>query len=269
MSFLGRFLVEQGAVSQEQLEDGLRFQREHNRRIGEVAMDRGVLSADQVLAIRDRQRMDPRLFGDIAVGERQMSRRALDELLFFQKVQHVYLGEALLLRGHINRSRYEELMGRYWALRQAGRVNLRYLQDFFAENRIAEIFFTAVSRAVSRLACAPLEPTRVGESFDWAAYPVTAVVSGRVLDGRLLEVGLGFDEALAAGLAARPEGAALCDTILRYFGDLLRDASLRLTEPSLDRPGRFDHPRESCLFLRGATPCGELALAFWLAEDAA
>ena len=110
MSFLGRFLVEQGAITEGQLEDGLRFQHEHNRRIGEVAVDRGVLTPEQVLAIREKQQDDSRLFGDIAVTERRLSRRSLDDLLFFQKVQHTYLGEALLVLGHISRDQYQRLM---------------------------------------------------------------------------------------------------------------------------------------------------------------
>ncbi|MEL7641342.1 MAG: hypothetical protein AAGU21_17035 [Solidesulfovibrio sp.] len=267
MSFLGRFLVEQGAVSEAQLEDGLRFQRENNRRIGEVAVERGVLSAEQVLAIRDRQREDSRLFGDIAVGERRMSRRTLDELLFFQKVQHVYLGEALLLLGHLDRGRYRELLGRYAVLREAGRVELRYLQEYFAENRVAEIFFTALSRAMARLAGLAPQPAGVGEAFAWPAGQETAVVSGTVLGCRDLAVAIGLDAGLAAKLAEA--SVDVFDTTLRYFGDMLRDAGLRLAEARLDRPGRFEYPSRQCLFVRGITPYGDAAVVFRMGEAGA
>lgn len=269
MSFLGRFLVEQGAVSEAQLEDGLRFQRENNRRIGEVAVERGVLSAEQVLAIRDRQREDSRLFGDIAVGERRMSRRSLDELLFFQKVQHVYLGEALLLLGHLDRDRYRELLGRYGALREAGRVELRYLQEYFAENRVAEIFFMALSRAMARLAGLAPQPAGVGQAFAWPAGQETAVVSGTVLGCRDLAVGIGLGRGLAEKLSEAPPGVDVFDTALRYFGDMLRDAGLRLAEARLDRPGRFEYPPRQCLFVRGITPYGDAAVVFRMGEAGA
>ncbi|WP_428562069.1 MAG: hypothetical protein ACP59X_20440 [Solidesulfovibrio sp. DCME] len=268
MSFLGRFLVEQGAVSQAQLEEGLRYQGENNRRIGEVAMDRGVLTAEQVLAIRDRQQEDHRLFGDIAVGDRRMSRRTLDELLFFQKVHHVYLGEALLLLGHLDRDRYRELMGRYGVLREQGRVELRYLQEYFAENRVAELFFTALSRAVGRLSGQALQPAGIGQVFDWPRGRETAVITGRVLGCRELAAAVGLDAALAARLAGEPGGADVFETTLRYFGDMLPDAGLRLAEARLDRPGRFGHPPEQCLFVRGLTPHGEAAVVFRMGEDA-
>lgn len=273
MSFLGRFLVEQGAVTEEQLEDGLRFQREHNRRIGEVAMDRGVLTPEQVMAVREKQRHDPGLFGDIAVRQRRLSRRELDELLFLQKVQHTYLGEALLLRGHITREQYQALMDRHYAMREQGRVNLRYIQDFFADNKVAEALFAATARAVRRFADLPLEPAAIGVPGAWRDYPENAVLSGRVPDGRLLEAGLGFSpplaERLARGLEVLPEEnepADVFDTVLRYGDDMLRDASLRLTDARVDRDRPFARPDADCLFLRGLVPAGEAFLAVWLEE---
>jgi hypothetical protein len=273
MSFLGRFLVEQGAVTEEQLEDGLRFQHEHNRRIGEVAMDRGVLTPEQVLAVREKQRHDPGLFGDIAVRQRSLSRRELDELLFLQKVQHTYLGEALLLRGHISREQYQALMGRHFALRDAGRVSLRYLQDFFADNKVAEALFAATVRAVRRFADQPLKPAAIGIPGAWDGYPEKAVLSGRVPDGRLLEASLGFSPALAERLARGLEAlsgedgpADVFDTVLRYGDDMLRDVSLRLTETCVDRGRPFARPDADCLFLHGLAPAGEAFLAVWLEE---
>lgn len=273
MSFLGRFLVEQGAITEAQLEDGLRFQRENNRRIGEVAVDRGLLSPEQVLQIRDRQQEDPRLFGDIAVGERRLTRRTLDELLFFQKVQHTYLGEALLLRGHINREQYQQLLGRHWTLRDTGRVSLRYLQDFFADNKVAELLVSAVGRVVRRLGEEELAVSAIGSPLDLQDYPEAAVIEGVLLGGRRLVAGIGLSAALAAKLAGRPaqgeDGGlvgAFFATALRYFGDMLRDASLLMAEGRLTRGADFHPPWEESLNVRGQTPSGEVGFAIWL-ED--
>ncbi|MEA5089498.1 hypothetical protein [Solidesulfovibrio sp.] len=275
MSFLGRFLVERGVVTEAQLEDGLRFQRENNRRIGEVAMDRGALTPGQVLAIRERQRDDPRLFGDIAVRERCLSRRDLDALLFLQKVQHVYLGEALLLRGHISREGYQALMGRHYALGAQGKLPLRYLQDFFADNKVAETLFAALAGAVRRFAGQPLEARDIGAPLDWEGFAQRALLVGRVPDGRTLEAGLGFSASLEAALAAGLGDAAggrgmdaVFDAVLRDCGDLLRDASLCLAEGRVDRKRVFDRPAGDCLFVRGIAPAGEAALAVWLEERA-
>ncbi|OLN27367.1 hypothetical protein DVDV_2165 [Desulfovibrio sp. DV] len=276
MSFLGRFLVEQGAITEAQLEDGLRLQREKNRRIGEVAVERGVLSPDQVDVIRGRQDDDPRLFGDIAVGEHHLSRRSLDDLLFIQKIQHTYLGEALLLLGHIDRPRYQELMGRHYALRDKSRVSLRYLQEYFADNRVAECLFAAVTRAVHRTTGEEAAITGFGSASPPSAYPENAVIEGTILGGRRYAAGLGLSRPLAARLAdsagaadGRTGLAVFYDRVLRYFGDMLRDVSLllesgRVVAGTLPGEGCGD-----CLAIRIRTPSGELGLTFWLEEVAA
>ena len=275
MSFLGRFLVEQGAVTEAQLDDGLRFQRENNRRIGEVAMDRGALTPEQVMAIRERQRDDPRLFGDIAVRERCLSRRDLDALLFLQKVQHTYLGEALLLRGHISREKYQELMGGHVARGAKDQLPLRYLQDFFVDNKVAEALFAALAGAVRRFAGQPLEVQGIGAPLDWDGLAQRGLLVGRVPDGRALEAALGFSPSLAvavaAGLGDAPGGEGLdgvFDTVLRDCGDMLRDASLCLAEGRVDRERAFDRPAADCLFVRGVAPAGNAGLAVWLEERA-
>ena len=273
MSFLGRFLVEQGAITEAQLADGLRYQREKNRRIGEVAVDRGMLDPEQVAVIRGRQDDDPRLFGDIAVGERHLSRRNLDDLLFLQKIQHTYLGEALLLLGHIDRRQYQELMGRHYALRDKGRVSLRYLQEFFAENKVAECLFAAVARAVHRTIGEEAAVTGLGSAFVPTAYPENAVVEGTVLGGRRFAASLGLSRPLADGLAAgpdkpgRPAGLpGFYDMILRYFGDMLRDAGLLLESGRVSAGVLSPEGCEDCLVVRVQTPTGELGLTFWLEE---
>ncbi|KHK02059.1 hypothetical protein [Desulfovibrio sp. TomC] len=273
MSFLGRFLVEQGAITEAQLEDGLRYQREKNRRIGEVAVERGVLSPDQVDVIRGRQDGDPRLFGDIAVGERHLSRRSLDDLLFIQKIQHTYLGEALLLLGHIPRSQYQELMGRHYALRDKSRVSLRYLQEYFAENRVVECLYAAIIRIVRRAIGEEAAITGFGSASRPAAYPEAAVIEGTILGGRRFAACLGLSRPLAARLADRVESAdgrtglaAWYDMVLRSFGDMLRDGSLLLETGRVTAGGLPQEGCEDCLDIRIETPSGEFGLTFWLEE---
>ena len=273
MSFLGRFLVEQGTITEAQLEDGLRLQREKNRRIGEVAVERGVLSPDQVNVIRGRQDDDSRLFGDIAVGEHHLSRRSLDDLLFIQKIQHTYLGEALLLLGHIDRQQYQELMGRHYALRDKSRVSLRYLQEYFAENRVAECLFAAVTRAVRRATGEEAVITGFGSASRPSAYPENTVIEGTILGGRRYAACLGLSRPLAGRLAGSAEAtggraglAALYDRVLHYFGDMLRDVPLllesgRVLAGTLPGEGCGD-----CLAIRAQTPSGEFGLTFWLEE---
>lgn len=270
MSFLGRFLVEQGAITEAQLAEGLAYQREKNRRIGEVAVERGMLTSEQAEDIRVRQNVDPRLFGDIAVGQRQLSRRAVDDLLFLQKIHHTYLGEALLVLGHIDRSQYQALMGRHYALRDKGRMSLRYLQEFFAENRVGECLFAALSRALLRWTGEEAAANGLDSAHDPAEYPEQARIEGTVLGQRRFAATIGLSRPLVERLAqAGPGLDAFYATVLHYFGDMLRDKGLRLETGTL-LPA-VGHPQDcqDCLVVRAHTPSGQLGLTFWLQEAAA
>jgi hypothetical protein len=267
MSFLGRFLVEQGAITEAQLEEGLLLQREKNRRIGEVAVERGKLTTEQAEAIRERQNADPRLFGDIAVNERQLTRRTLDDLLFLQKIHHTYLGEALLTLGYIDRQQYQELMGRHYALRDKGRVSLRYLQEFFAENRVAECLFAALSRAVARATDEQAAISSLDSAFDPDASPENARIEGLVLGGRQFAATIGLSRSLADRLATGTEGLdGFYGTVLHYFGDMLRDGALRLESGRVIHGAGHPAQCADCLTVRAHTPSGELSLTFWLEE---
>lgn len=277
MSFLGRFLVEQGAITEEQLADGLRFQKENNRRIGEMAMDRGVLTPGEVDGICRRQQDDPRLFGDIAVEQRHLSRQDLDQLLFFQKVQHTYLGEALLLCGHIDREQYKRLMERHFALRQSGQVSLRYIQDFFADNRVAETLVAAASRVMRRFVGQELAVVAIGSPVDLADYGETALFHGIIPGGRRLCAGLGLSTPLARAVAEAMcrqgecgQGArAFFEAVLLFFRDMLRDASLLVDEARTAFGEPFPHDREDSLGIRCDSPLGGAGWCVWIEEPAA
>jgi len=272
MHYLGRFLVEQGCITEAQLEDGLRFQREHNRRIGQMAVERGLLSPDSVRTICRQQREDAGLFGDIAVRQRHLSRRSLDELLFFQKVQHTYLGEALLLCGHLSQDQYQTLLGRSYRLRDEGRVSLRYLNEFFCENKVLDSLVQALSRAVRRFADEPLDVDGVGVPLAMDRFPVRALVTGKTGAGRPLSAVAGLSEALAVrveqglsrGGLQGPKG--FFKAVAHYFSGLLRENGLLLVGERLRLSRDLAADPADCVFVRLTAPSGEAGVALWLPE---
>jgi hypothetical protein len=272
MNYLGRFLVEQGCISEAQLEDGLCFQREHNRRIGEMAVDKGLLSREAVRAICRAQREDVGLFGDIAVREHRLSRRTLDELLFFQKVHHTYLGEALLLRGHISQEQYQRLLGRHYVLRDESLVSLRYLNEFFSENRVLDSLVRACARAVRRFAAEPLEVAEVGLPFDSARFPDRALVSGKVSGGRSLAAVVALSGTLVSRLEACLAGSEIrglkgfFTSMGHYFSELLREDGLLLTGERIRLSRDIKADAADCAFVRLAAPSGEAGVVLWLPE---
>jgi len=272
MHYLGRFLVEQGCITEAQLDDGLRFQREHNQRIGQVAVDRGVLSPDAVRTICRQQREDAGLFGEIAVRQHRLSRRAVDALLFFQKVHHTYLGEALLQCGHISQDQYQALLGRSYTLRDEGRVSLRYLNEFFCENKVLDSLVQALSRAVRRFADEPLDIDGVGVALAMDRFPVRALITGKTGANRPLSAVAGLSESLAVrvgqglsrGELQGPKG--FFKAITHYFSDLLRENGLLLVGERLHLSRDLAADPADCAFVRLTAPSGEAGVALWLPE---
>lgn len=271
MSYLGAFLLEQGVITQEQLEEGLRFQREHNRRLGQLAVERGLLPPEAVEGICRAQRNCACLFGEMAVRRGALSRRALDEALFFQKVEHTYLGEALLLLGHISPEQYTELLGRYYALRDSRRISPRYLHEFFAENRALDCLVTALCRTLERLAGQSLTVSGVGCPFALEAFPLRVRLEGVLSPDRSLVAVVGLSEELAAELG-RPSamdgaGAEACYAMVgRFFQELLEERGLILSGERLCPGGGLDLADRDCVFVLGQTATGRAGLALWLAE---
>ena len=275
MSYLGKFLVEQGAITEAQLEDGLNFQRESNHRIGQMAVDKGLLTPEAVQEICQTQRDDAGLFGDIAVRERRLTRRSLDDLLFLQKVHYTYLGEALLVRGHITEDQYRLLLGRHYALLDNQRVSLRYLNEFFAENRFLDILVLAMGRAVRRFVSGPMTINGVGIPFAPEAFPARALVEGVVLGNRRLAANLCLSAQLADALASDTRDSEIpylevfFNAVIHFFKDLLRDEGFLLADERVCLGSSGAITPEECTFVRCQCPLGEVGIVLWLAEGGA
>ena len=241
-----------------------------------MAVDKGMLTPAVVRDICRAQRADAGLFGDIAVRERRLTRKSLDELLFFQKVHHTYLGEALLHLGHISEEQYRRLLEHYWALRDAGKVSLRYLHDFFAENRLLDSLVGALSLAVRRFAGEPPGSARHRPGLRSGGFPGPGPVVGPAarrpaLRGRGLPVRRPGRPAGSGPGRGRDPG----DQGVFHGHEPLRPRPVARGRGARDRgtpapgardrgPGRGPHPRPA-----RRPPSGEAGLVLWLAEAGA
>ncbi len=95
-SFFGQYLVREGAITQGELEQAVRHQKQSNALLGRLAVEQGLLTADQVHAVLERQQQTSVRFGELAVAMDFFSSLELLELLASQADNHMYLGEALI-----------------------------------------------------------------------------------------------------------------------------------------------------------------------------
>lgn len=126
--FLGQFLLERGVITAPQLLAAIQAQRASNPLLGELAVSRGLLDEAQVRHIHQRQRVEDRRFGDIALDLGLLDPAQLDALLAAQKAGRKLLGQVLVERGVIDAARLEQEL----ALHRLGQVQARHALERLA-----------------------------------------------------------------------------------------------------------------------------------------
>lgn len=109
-AFLGRYLVGNGAISEDQLDEAVRLQRENNSLIGTIALTRGFLDNTQLNRLIKRQTTVDERLGQLAIREGYMTEDDLAAVLAIQGRNHIYLGESLVRLGTMNSQTLQEAL---------------------------------------------------------------------------------------------------------------------------------------------------------------
>ncbi len=110
VQFFGEYLIAGGHVSPADLERAVAHQREHNLPLGQLALEEGLLTADQVAEVHQEQRRTDQRFGELAVSKGFLAKQDLERLLAGQAERRVYLGQALVRLGVLEARQLEDLL---------------------------------------------------------------------------------------------------------------------------------------------------------------
>lgn len=276
VNFFGRFLVQEGIITETQLDDALACQGEINHRLGDFAMARGDLSAGQVQRIFDEQRTVDLPFGEMAVRLGFLTRETLAELLFAQQVHCARLGEVLIMLEAISVDQYSQFMTQYYQQEGRRRLNLRYLLDELEEGRILPAAVHALQNAFPRFGGGELKPGGLAGKFEPSLYAVAyrVVLSTRYLGRVEAVVCLAEDAALdiAAAMAGPEAGPGVVGGALGEFFDVFR----AYYKSALERRGSIvlgqslqalaEVPQDLAsrgMLLELSAPAGPVVLAVW------
>ena len=94
--FFGEFLLIQGLITQETLDQVIKIQQNCNLMLGELAISQGLLSEQEALEINLRQQIEDKRFGDIAEELGLLEHEQLEQLLHLQKARHKFFGDILV-----------------------------------------------------------------------------------------------------------------------------------------------------------------------------
>lgn len=276
--FFGRYLVEQGVVSEEALEQGLRLQMDMNKRIGALAVSQGFMTPDQVdLAFEEQQRSDAP-FGTIALERGWLTREQLDDLLFSQVVHSTYIGEALLELGHLTQEQFSEHLDAFTRCRNEQLCAIQAGLHGFSHHDLLDAVMEALERAFLRFVGRelrieiPVPSSRDGlenGSKDFRYHILVQLEDRRSLGCVLFvsrDVAAGLDKTLISPEVedSPAEGCLkLFGIVRRYLEHSLGAKGLPVVRGQLEvlEPGGLLGPDPEELLLRLMTSAGPMGLA--------
>lgn len=111
--FFGEFLIEKQALTVEQLEYVLAYQKKNNSLLGEMAIQANYMTEKQVVEVLYAQEKTSDKFGQTAVQMKLLTMEQLKRLLLIQADNHVYLGEAIVQVGLIDGEKVNKYLNEY------------------------------------------------------------------------------------------------------------------------------------------------------------
>lgn len=100
--FFGDFLFQKGLLSKEQLDLAVDYQLEHNKCVGQIALDENLLDVEQIDKIKEIQKLEDKKFGEVALEIGFLDEKQIDVILHKQKKRNIVFGDALLNLGFLS-----------------------------------------------------------------------------------------------------------------------------------------------------------------------
>lgn len=113
--YFGNYLLEKGYIRPGQLKAVLDEQRAIHVKLSVLALINGMLCAAQVEEIAGLQKFTGRKFGDIAVERGDLTREQVDRLLNMRQLEHYQLSQGLINRKYLSFSGLEQALDNYRA----------------------------------------------------------------------------------------------------------------------------------------------------------
>lgn len=111
--FFGNYLLHQQLVSPEHLSDALQNMKKTRLKLGVLAINAGLMTAEQVEAAHtEQQRIDKRI-GDVLVDMGYLTRTQVEDLLKTQPAGHLLLGQTLVDNGYMTTIQFEHALNSY------------------------------------------------------------------------------------------------------------------------------------------------------------
>ena len=108
--FFGAYLLNQGAISPEDLKEAIQHQDDSRLKLGTLAIHQGLMTASEVDEVCFLQTREDKRFGEIAVDRGYLTVGDVEDLLMMQTPDYLQLGQSLINLGMLDNTSLEELL---------------------------------------------------------------------------------------------------------------------------------------------------------------
>lgn len=254
LRLFGQFLVDEGAIAQEDLDEALGLMSAVNVTLGDLAVERGLISRHEAEEINRLQRCIDGRWGEIALtlGLGRLTPERIEELHWQQESQNLRLTDALVQLGAVCPTEVEAYLEQFDAL--LGSAGGPPLPSDWNQS-CAQDLVDVLPRVFLRVLRSPL---RIGPARSWDRVPldVHAQISLET-EFEHLTVGLSVQERVAEAFGRRLQQSVTgCTSSMHVlaFTHLLVDhvrrrIEARTQERVITIPGASEHLPETGLAL--------------------
>lgn len=164
--FFGQFLVEEGAITSEQLREALDLMDADYEKLGELAIKQGYLSEAEVTRLHREQRYVDLPFGALAVKRGALTEDQVDSLLTIQRASRLRIGDALSKLGFLTDDEIETRFKSFKFEQDTVVGRSRMLPAELAGSKLAEFlvgFFPKITQRMSDIRLKLVEGCPVGD----------------------------------------------------------------------------------------------------------
>lgn len=200
--FFGQFLIERGVVTSDMLLDAVTYQKSINNPLCALAVEKGYLNKEQLRELDGENRKSDEKFLKLAIEKKMLTFEQLEEIGKIKSEKWVFLGEALVQRGHIRLAQLQDLFEEYKKERMAGDEAFGVSLDAIREKVVVEALMKITVDIFLHYSRQIVKVISVEEEAKLDAEEIAYVFSQKVVGDKNFVYVLALPEALMLPIAS-------------------------------------------------------------------
>lgn len=174
--FFGQFLLERRIITAHELCQAIDYQYTQKQMMGELAVKDGLMTEEQVNAIRHLQKATDRYFGELAVEKKYITDEQLKKLMLKQKNSHIFLGDALVKLGILSSEEIQKQLENF----REDQKGVDDMIDIPLRHPLKEYFYHFIDLTIKLLRRMAHIDAKIGEieirELETVTRPINAVI---------------------------------------------------------------------------------------------